>query len=77
MKAIQVLFDENLLSELDADPKVKKMGRSAILRHAAAEYLIRQKRAGIALQYRRTYGKSSGLGPEFDGWETEGRWPEE
>ena len=44
MKPIQVLFDEALLRRLDADAEVRKVGRSAVLRRAAAEYL-RKRRA--------------------------------
>ena len=36
MKAIQVMFDETLLKRLDADAEVRKVGRSAVLRRAAA-----------------------------------------
>ena len=39
MKAIQVMFDEDLLAQLDADEDVKKKGRSAVLREAATAYL--------------------------------------
>jgi metal-responsive CopG/Arc/MetJ family transcriptional regulator len=77
MKPIQVLFDEALLAELDANPKVRKLGRSAILRQAAADYLRRQRRSDIASQYQRAYGNNPGLGTEFEGWEKEGWWPEE
>jgi metal-responsive CopG/Arc/MetJ family transcriptional regulator len=44
MKAVQVLFDEPLLRQLDADEEVRELGRSAVLRRAAAEYL-RKRRA--------------------------------
>ena len=75
MKAIQVTFDEDLLARLDADHEVRREGRSAVLRRAAAEYLERQRRRSIAEQYRRAYGDDPGLGDEFDGWENQGVWP--
>jgi metal-responsive CopG/Arc/MetJ family transcriptional regulator len=77
MKPIQVLFDEALLSELDADEEVRRLGRSAVLRRAAAEYLRRRRRAEIADQYRRAYRRKPGLGDEWRGWEQEGKWPDE
>lgn len=76
MKPIQVLFDEALLGRLDADEEVRRLGRSAVLRRAAAEYLRRRRSRRIAEQYRRAYAKQSGLGDEFAGWEDEGAWPD-
>ena len=76
MKAIQISFDENLLKRLDADAEVRRDGRSAVLRRAALAYLRRKRTAQIADAYRRGYGESGGLGSEFEGWETEGEWPE-
>jgi metal-responsive CopG/Arc/MetJ family transcriptional regulator len=76
MKPIQVMFDETLLKRLDADAEVRKVGRSAVLRRAAAEYLRRSRARRIAEAYRRAYERSGGLGDEFAGWEHEGSWPE-
>jgi metal-responsive CopG/Arc/MetJ family transcriptional regulator len=76
MKPVQVMFDETLLKRLDADAEVRKVGRSAVLRRAAAEYLRRSRAARIAAAYRRAYGGSGGLGDEFARWEHEGAWPE-
>jgi len=77
MKAIQVSFDEKLLRELDRDPEVRKAGRSAVLRRAAAEYLLRRREERIDEAYRRGYGSSGGYDPEWAGWEHEGVWPED
>ena len=77
MKAIQVMFDESLLRSLDSDEEVQKLGRSAVLRRATAEYLRRAKSRRIADSYRRAYGRGEALGEEFDGWEKLGVWPEE
>jgi hypothetical protein len=74
MKPIQVTFDERLLKELDADPEVKRDGRSLVLRRAAYEYLRRKRRSAIAEAYRRAYGKKGA--PELEGWAGEGSWPE-
>jgi metal-responsive CopG/Arc/MetJ family transcriptional regulator len=75
MKAIQVMFDERLLKQLDADGEVRARGRSAVLRRAAAEYLRRSRARRLSDAYRRAYGDGSGLGDEFAGWEDEGSWP--
>ena len=75
MKAVQVLFDEPLLKRLDADDEVRREGRSAVLRRAAAEYLRRRRASHISEAYRKAYRQEGGLGPEFAGWEGEGAWP--
>ena len=76
MKAIQVMFDEKLLAQLDATEEVRQEGRSAVLRRAAAIFLKNRRRREIAEQYRRAYAGGEGLGEEFEGWEDEGVWPE-
>jgi len=76
MKPIQITIDESLLAELDASEEVRREGRSAVLRRAAAEYLARRRRDQVSESYARAYGESGGLGDEFAGWEEQGRWPE-
>ncbi len=75
MKAVQVVLDEPLLKKLDADPEVRQVGRSAVLRRAAAEYLSRSRKRRIAAAYQRAYGTRLGISDEFSGWEREGSWP--
>jgi metal-responsive CopG/Arc/MetJ family transcriptional regulator len=75
MKAIQITVDERLLATLDADEEVKRDGRSAVLRRAAAAYLRRKRRASIAEAYKRGYGQ--GTDPDIEGWADEGVWPDE
>ena len=72
MKAVQVMFDEALLSQLDAQREVKKLGRSAVLRRLAQDYLERVREAAIDARYRKGYSDGGGLGSEFSGWEAEG-----
>lgn len=76
MKPVQVMLDEPLLRRLDADEEVRRFGRSAVLRRAAAAYLKRSHSRRIAEAYRRAYEGRPGLGEEFAGWEGEGAWPE-
>lgn len=75
MKAIQVTFDEQLLSELDESEEVKRDGRSAVLRRAVQEYLRRRRRRSITEQYRRAYAGTKRLDAELEGWEEQGEWP--
>lgn len=75
MKPIQLLIDEPLLRRLDADAEVKAVGRSEVLRRAAAAYLRRSRARRIAEAYAKAYGEGGGLGDEWAGWEDEGVWP--
>jgi metal-responsive CopG/Arc/MetJ family transcriptional regulator len=77
MKAIQVTFDEQLLAKLDATEEARRHGRSALLRRAAAEYLLRQDSLRVAEAYRAAYASTSELDRELEGWEEEGTWPAE
>jgi metal-responsive CopG/Arc/MetJ family transcriptional regulator len=77
MKAIQVSFDEGLLHRLDADPEVKKVGRSEVMRRAVAVYLRRRRADAIRDAYVRAYGDRKASGDELAGWSDEGSWPAE
>ena len=79
MKAIQVMFDEKLLAQLDDDEEVRRDGRSAVLRRATAAYLRGKRAREISAAYRRAYdsdGDSDGADDELDGWSEEGVWPD-
>jgi metal-responsive CopG/Arc/MetJ family transcriptional regulator len=77
MKPIQVMFDDALLLRLDADAEVRQLGRSAVLRRAAAEYLRRRKVRSTADAYQSAYGtRRPELDSEMTGWPEEGAWPE-
>lgn len=73
MKPLQIMMDESLLKRLDADEEVQQDGRSAVVRHAIAEYLKQRRRRRIAESYRR--GCASGVGEERTAWVGEGTWP--
>ena len=77
MKAIQVTFDEALLERLDRHPTVREQGRSAVLREAAAAYLVRKDAEDIASRYRAGYGDVAVLDAELDGWASESVWPQD
>ena len=76
MKSIQVMFNEQLLERLDGDEEVKRDGRSAVLRRAAAAYLKANRTRATAEAYSRAYGGGIGPNDELGGWADEGVWPE-
>jgi metal-responsive CopG/Arc/MetJ family transcriptional regulator len=78
MKAVQIMFDEDLLAELDETADVREKGRSAVLRQLTSDFLRRRREHEIDAQYERAYaGVEDPLGEEFEGWEGEGVWPPE
>jgi metal-responsive CopG/Arc/MetJ family transcriptional regulator len=78
MKAIQIMFDEDLLAELDETADVREKGRSAVLRQLTSDFLRQRREHEIDAQYERAYaGVEEPLGKGFAGWEDEGVWPPE
>jgi hypothetical protein len=76
MKAVQVLLDEPLLRRLDAHEDVRRLGRSAVLRLAAEDWLRRRRRTETTAAYRRAYAAGKGIDENFSRWTDEGTWPE-
>lgn len=66
MKAIQITVDEELLVRLDADPEVRELGRSAVVRRAVDAYLRQRRRREIGEAYRKAYGSQAGAVPELE-----------
>ena len=78
MKAVQVMFDEDLLAALDETPAVRERGRSAVLQELTSQFLIFRRQREIDAQYERAYANvDQPLGEDFEGWEDEGVWPPE
>jgi metal-responsive CopG/Arc/MetJ family transcriptional regulator len=76
-RAIQIVIDDDLLRRIDADPEVKRGGRSAFLRRAAEEHLRRRRAREIRDAYRRGYQQRP-FPDAFGDWPPEGpEWPEE
>jgi metal-responsive CopG/Arc/MetJ family transcriptional regulator len=76
MKPVQVLFDDDLLAELDTDSDVQKRGRSKVLRELVASYLKERRQAIVDSQYAAGYGGEAQVHDELAGWDEEGEWPE-
>jgi metal-responsive CopG/Arc/MetJ family transcriptional regulator len=78
MKAVQIMFDEDLLAALDETVDVREKGRSAVLREITSDFLQRRRKQEIDAQYERAYaGVEDPLGKDFEGWDEEGVWPPE
>jgi hypothetical protein len=50
MKTVQVLFDEDLLAELDDTAEVRERGRSAVLRELTGDFLRQRRKQEIDAQ---------------------------
>jgi metal-responsive CopG/Arc/MetJ family transcriptional regulator len=77
MKAVQFTIEEELLRQIDRDPEVKRLGRSAFLRRAAREYLARRREISIKAAYRRGYGEQPVTADEFGPLMEAQAWPDE
>ncbi len=80
MKPIQVTFDDALLERLDRHPTVRELGRSAVLREAAADYLARKDAEEVDRRYQAGYRDTPAapaIEDDLDGWSAEGVWPED
>ena len=55
-KAVQISLDESLLKRIDADPEVRRRGRSAVIRDALERYLRATRRRSLDEAIRRAYG---------------------
>jgi metal-responsive CopG/Arc/MetJ family transcriptional regulator len=73
MKVIQITIDDALLAELDADPEVRRSGRSAVIRRMASDYLKRRQSRTISQAYEAGYAESASA--ELEGWAEETAWP--
>ncbi|MCK5377096.1 MAG: hypothetical protein KAJ97_08450 [Acidobacteria bacterium] len=71
-----MLFDEELLAELDSDEEVRTNGRSKVLRRLVAAYLETRREARLDADYRHGYGDRGGVCEELEEWAEEASWPE-
>jgi predicted transcriptional regulator len=72
VRAVKILFDEDLLAEFDATAEVREQGRSTVLRQLIKDFLRQHREREIDVQYERAYKEAnSPLGEEFQGWEDE------
>lgn len=77
-KAVQVSLDQTLLKRIDADPDVKKRGRSAFVREALHLYLRARKRMQVDDEIRAAYsGRADAMLTEIENLIETQTWPDE
>jgi len=59
-KPVQISLDERFLRRIDADPEVKRRGRSAVVRDALELYLRARQRRRTDHEIRAAYGGRPG-----------------
>jgi metal-responsive CopG/Arc/MetJ family transcriptional regulator len=77
-KPVQISLDEVFLRRVDADPEVKRRGRSAVVREALELYLRARERRRIDRDIRSAYGgRSNAMVTEIEDLLGSQEWPDE
>ena len=77
MQIVQIVLDKKLLHAADQAAKRTKRNRSALVRDALREYLLRLELQAREERDRQGYSRHSQGDAEARGWESEASWPEE
>jgi metal-responsive CopG/Arc/MetJ family transcriptional regulator len=75
MKAVQIVFDDDLLRQVDREARQAKSNRSALVRKALREHLQRRRIRELEARHRAGYERHPAT--EFDVWDRVSVWPEE
>jgi metal-responsive CopG/Arc/MetJ family transcriptional regulator len=76
METIQVVLDKKLLVATDRAARRLKANRSALVRDALREHLLRLELRTKEDRDREGYAKQPHAGSETIPWEAEAAWPE-
>lgn len=77
MSTIQIVLDEDLLAEADAQAVREGGNRSAVIRQALREHLRRVKVRELEEQERLGYERIPDTVNDWDGMEKIAAWPED
>jgi metal-responsive CopG/Arc/MetJ family transcriptional regulator len=77
MRTIQITLDDNLVKAVDRVAKELKTNRSAFIRKALQEALIRYNLEQLEKKHRRGYEQYPVAVDEFSAWEPEQAWGDE
>ena len=75
METIQVVLDKKLLKAADSAARRRKVNRSALIREALHEHLIRLQTRDLEEQDRQGYLARPQRAEEFRVWEDAAAWP--
>ena len=77
MEIVQIVLDKKLLHAADQAAKRTNRNRSALVRDALREHLLRLELRASEERDRQGYSRHPLADPEARGWEAEATWPEE
>jgi metal-responsive CopG/Arc/MetJ family transcriptional regulator len=77
METVQIVLDKKLLQATDQAARRTKRNRSALVRDALREHLLRLEIRGKEERDREGYARKSGAPDELLLWEKEAAWPAE
>jgi metal-responsive CopG/Arc/MetJ family transcriptional regulator len=77
MEIVQIVLDRKLLDAADQAAKQTKRNRSALVRDALREHLLRLELRASEERDRQGFSRQSQTDAETRGWESEAAWPEE
>jgi len=77
METIQIVLDKKLLNAADRAARRMKENRSALVRNALREHLLRLEVRAKEDRDREGYLKRPQSRDEWASWESEAAWPEE
>ncbi len=77
MRTVQMMLDEDLVSEVDRISKKLRTSRSAFTRRALREALSRYNVEQLEQKHRQGYERHPVTSEEFSEWEAEQVWGDE
>jgi len=77
MQIVQIVLDKKLLAAADQAAKRGGRNRSALVRDALREHLLRLELRAREERDRQGYSRHSQAEAEARGWESEATWPQE
>jgi metal-responsive CopG/Arc/MetJ family transcriptional regulator len=75
IKIVQIVLDKKLLQAADQAAKRSKRNRSALVRDALREHLLRLELRASEERDRQGYSQHSPADAEAQAWESEAKWP--
>jgi metal-responsive CopG/Arc/MetJ family transcriptional regulator len=77
METVQIVLDKKLLQATDKAARRTKLNRSALVREALREHLLRLEVRSREERDLEGYSRQPQTGDESRLWEAEAAWPEE